>query len=127
MNENIKVYDWVRMFYSENIPIIYIGEIALRTIIMFLILIVALKFLSKRGVKQLSVFELAILIALGSAAGDPMFYTNVPILYGIAVIIVVILLNVVVGCSRKQSTLKKRCGKGSRIFVSCFDSCKNWI
>ena len=41
MNENIKVYDWERMFYSENIPILYIGEIALRTIIMFLILVFA--------------------------------------------------------------------------------------
>lgn len=59
---------------------------------MFLILIVALKLLSKRGVKQLSVFELAILIALGSATGDPMFYHDIPVLYGIMVIVVVILL-----------------------------------
>ena len=92
MDKNIEVFDWKRIFYSENISPAYLGEIALRTTIMFLILIVALKFLSKRGVKQLSVFELAILIALGSATGDPMFYEHIPVLYGIAVIFVVILL-----------------------------------
>lgn len=91
---------------DENIPITYIGEIAFRTVIMFLILIFALKLLSKRGVKQLSVFELAILIALGSATGDPMFYTNVPILYGIAVIIVVILLyKIITSLTAKSKTI----------------------
>ena len=92
MDENIKIFDWKTIFYSDDIPITYIGEIAFRTLIMFLILIFALKFLSKRGVKQLSVFELSILIALGSATGDPMFYNHVPVLHGITVILVVILL-----------------------------------
>ena len=92
MNENIKVFDWFRIIQSENIPISYLTEIVFRTVIMFLILIVALKFLSKRGVKQLSVFELAILIALGSATGDPMFYNNIPLTYGLVVIVSVIFL-----------------------------------
>jgi len=43
-------------------------------------------------VKQLSVFELAILIALGSATGDPMFYSYLPLAYGIVVMIAVILM-----------------------------------
>ncbi len=90
--ENIKIFDWYRMFHSENIPITYLAEIAFRTTVMFLILILALKFLSKRGVKQLSVFELAILIALGSATGDPMFYSNIPVTHGVIVLVVVILL-----------------------------------
>jgi uncharacterized membrane protein YcaP (DUF421 family) len=92
MDENIFFLDFKTIFYSGNIPITYIWEIAFRTTIMFLILIIALKFLSKRGVKQLSVFELAILIALGSATGDPMFYKDIPVLHGITVIFVVILL-----------------------------------
>ncbi|MCE3297063.1 MAG: hypothetical protein K0R65_2777 [Crocinitomicaceae bacterium] len=89
--EHLRPFDWERIFYQEDIPVSYWGEIALRTFIMFLVLIIALKFLSKRGVKQLSVFELAILIALGSATGDPMFYDYVPLVFGIIVIIVVIL------------------------------------
>jgi uncharacterized membrane protein YcaP (DUF421 family) len=88
--DSITAFDWHRIFFSENIPMDYLAEIGLRTVIMFLFLIIALKFLSKRGVKQLSVFELAILIALGSATGDPMFYSYIPVSYGIIVLVVVI-------------------------------------
>lgn len=91
-NDDIKVFDWHRIFYSDNIPISYLAEIGVRTVIMFLVLIFVLKLISKRGVKQLSVFELAILIALGSATGDPMFYHYVPVTYGIVVLLVVIFL-----------------------------------
>jgi uncharacterized membrane protein YcaP (DUF421 family) len=90
--DDIKVFDWHRIFYSENIPISYLAEIGVRAVIMFLVLIFVLKLISKRGVKQLSVFELAILIALGSATGDPMFYHYVPVTYGIVVLLVVIFL-----------------------------------
>jgi uncharacterized membrane protein YcaP (DUF421 family) len=91
-DDHIRAMDWQRMFLPDNIPPQYLWEIAVRTIFMFLFLIIVLKFLSKRGVKQLSVFELAILIALGSATGDPMFYHNVPVTHGIAVLVVVIIL-----------------------------------
>ena len=91
-NDNIKVFDWHRIFYAENIPNSYLAEIGVRTVIMFLVLILILKLISKRGVKQLSVFELAILIALGSATGDPMFYHYVPVTYGIVVLLVIIFL-----------------------------------
>ncbi len=74
------------------ISLLIICEIAFRTFVMFIMLIIGLKFLSKRGVKQLSVFELAILIALGSAIGDPMFYDHIPVTYGIVVLMVVIFL-----------------------------------
>ena len=68
--EPITVFDWQRIFDPAHTPLAYLWEIGFRTMVMFLVLIIALKFLSKRGVKQLSVFELAILIALGSATGD---------------------------------------------------------
>ena len=107
MNENIKVFDWFRIIQSENVPISYLTEIVFRTVIMFLILIVALKFLSKRGVKQLSVFELAILIALGSATGDPMFYNNIPLTYGLVVIISVIFLyRIITGFTAKSKRME---------------------
>jgi uncharacterized membrane protein YcaP (DUF421 family) len=44
-----------------------------RTGIMFLVIIFGLRLLGKRGVKQLSVFELVVIIGLGSAAGDRCF------------------------------------------------------
>jgi uncharacterized membrane protein YcaP (DUF421 family) len=109
MDENIQLFDWYRIFRSENIPLAYVGEIAFRTTVMFLFLVVALKFLSKRGVKQLSVFELAILIALGSATGDPMFYPDIPVTHGIAVLVIVIVLyrtiTGITGKSKKMEVL----------------------
>src|SRR5690606_9403585 len=59
---------------------------------MYLTILFALSVMGKRGVKQLSVFELVIIIGLGSAAGDPMFYKDVGLLNGIMVFVMVIVL-----------------------------------
>lgn len=71
---------------------VFLLEIVLRTVIMFLTIITGLRILGKRGVKQLSVFELVVIIGLGSAAGDPMFYKEVGILSSIIVFIVIIMV-----------------------------------
>jgi uncharacterized membrane protein YcaP (DUF421 family) len=55
----------------------FLPETMLRTSIMFLVILTALSLLGKRGVKQLSVFELVVMIGLGSAAGDPMFCRDI--------------------------------------------------
>lgn len=68
----------------------FLGNIAIRTLVMFLVIIVAIKVLGKRGVKQLSIFELVVIIGLGSAAGDPMLYREIGIISAIMVFIVVI-------------------------------------
>lgn len=47
-------------------------QIVLRTLIMFSVILVFLRVSGKKGVSQLSIFEVAIIIGLGSAAGDPM-------------------------------------------------------
>lgn len=86
----VEPFDWERIFVSDELPPAFIAEVVFRTVVMFTSLILILKLLSRRGVKQLSLFELAILIALGSATGDPMFYDHVPVAHGFAVIIVVI-------------------------------------
>lgn len=103
--DNIKAFDWFRVWVSHDTPWGYFGEVIFRTVIMFLFLLVVLKLLSKRGVKQLSVFELAILIALGSATGDPMFYYNIPLLHGMLVLTLVILVYRVITHFTYKSTL----------------------
>jgi uncharacterized membrane protein YcaP (DUF421 family) len=70
----------------------FLLEIILRTAIMFLTIIIGLRILGKRGIKQLSIFELVVIIGLGSAAGDPMFNKDVGIISSIIVFIVIILL-----------------------------------
>lgn len=70
----------------------FLWEIILRTAVMFLIIVIGIKILGKRGVKQLSIFELVVVIGLGSAAGDPMFYRDTGIISAVFVFTVVIIL-----------------------------------
>lgn len=70
----------------------FLLDTLVRTTIMFIIILVGLRLLGKRGIHQLSVFELGVIIGLGSAAGDPMFYKDVGILPSVVVFIVVILM-----------------------------------
>jgi len=69
----------------------FLGIIVLRTLVMFIVIIVAIKILGKRGVKQLSIFELVVIIGLGSAAGDPMLYREIGVVSAALVFAVVIL------------------------------------
>lgn len=69
----------------------FIPEIMLRTFFMYIVVLVSLRVLGKRGVKQLSIFELVVIISLGSAAGDPMFYKEVGVISAVAAFIVVII------------------------------------
>lgn len=84
-------FSWKEFFLGGE-EWIFLLEIVLRTIIMFLTIIIGLRILGKRGVKQLSVFELVVIIGLGSAAGDPMFYKDVGIMSSIIVFVVIILV-----------------------------------
>ena len=82
--------DWNEILFGKE-EISFLLEIVFRTIIMFLVVVIALNFTGKRGVKQLSVFEMVMIISLGSAAGDPMFYKEVGLLQAVVVVIVVLL------------------------------------
>jgi len=84
-----EIFEWKRLLFND-LPIQFLFEVVFRTIIMFLVVLVTLRFTGKRGVKQLSVFEVVIVISLGSAAGDPMFYEDVGLVPAIAVFLVII-------------------------------------
>lgn len=68
----------------------FLIDTGIRTTIMFLVILVSLRLLGKRSVHQLSVFELGVIIGLGSAAGDPMFYKDVGILPSVVVFAIVV-------------------------------------
>lgn len=78
------------LFGDENY--FFLAEIAIRSLIMFLFVFLGLRITGKRAVKQLSIFELLIIIALGSAAGDPMLYREVGVLNALVVFVVIFLL-----------------------------------
>lgn len=87
----------------------FLLETMLRTIIMFILILISLRILGKRGVKQLSVFELVVIIGLGSAAGDPMFYKDVGLLPALLVFILIIsfykLITYFIGINKKFEIL----------------------
>lgn len=86
-----QIFEWDRLFFND-LPPNFIWEVIFRSTVMFLILLLTLKLAGKRGVKQLSIFETVIIIALGSAAGDPMFYEDVGIVPAAVVFLVIITL-----------------------------------
>jgi uncharacterized membrane protein YcaP (DUF421 family) len=87
----------------------FLPETVLRTLIMFIVILTSLRLLGKRGVKQLSVFELVVIIGLGSAAGDPMFYKDVGILPALIVFTMVVslytLVTYIIGRNKKFEKL----------------------
>lgn len=85
------IFEWKRLLFND-LPWIFVAEVAFRTVIMFIVVLVTLKLTGKRGVKQLSVFEVVIIISLGSAAGDPMFYEDVGLIPAITVFIIVLMM-----------------------------------
>jgi uncharacterized membrane protein YcaP (DUF421 family) len=81
--------DWYQLFIND-LEWSYALEIALRTLLMFAFILVFLRLSGKKGVRQLSIFEVAIIIALGSAAGDPMFNKDMAIVPSLLVFAVIL-------------------------------------
>lgn len=83
--------DWASIFIHETTWAFAI-EILIRVTVMFVLIISFLRFTGKRGVRQLSIFELTIILSLGSIAGDPMFTEDLPIIQAVLIMSTVILL-----------------------------------
>lgn len=83
--------DWHRIFFSDH-PYTFFIEILIRTPLMFLAVVILLRLTGKRGVQQLSIFEMVMIITLGSAAGDSMFYEDVGLLHALAVFTVILIV-----------------------------------
>lgn len=84
-----KHFSW-KEFLLGSEEWIFLPEVIFRTLIMFAVILVSLSILGKRGVKQLSVFELVVIIGLGSAAGDPMLYKDVGLIPALIVFTLII-------------------------------------
>ena len=91
--QSFQPFDWHRMFLGDQAGFLYLAEIAFRTLVMYLYALIFARFIGSRGVGQISPFEFILIIIISSAAGDPMFYHNVPLLHGILVLTVVMALH----------------------------------
>lgn len=72
----MKAFDLQRMAL-DNVPVAFLGEVALRSFYTFVLVFLFLKVTGRRGVRQMSLFEVLIILTLGSAAGDVAFYDDV--------------------------------------------------
>jgi uncharacterized membrane protein YcaP (DUF421 family) len=100
-------FDLKRIFFGD-MPLAFFGEVLFRTVIIYVYTLVLIRLLGKRGLGQLSPFDFVIVIALGSAVGDPMFYDDVPLLHTMAVITIVVLLQRAVGWLTERSVRLER-------------------
>jgi uncharacterized membrane protein YcaP (DUF421 family) len=90
----VEPFSWQRLLVSEDAPLSFLLEIALRCVFMFVLTIGALRISGKRGVRQLSIFEFGLILILGSAAGDATIYHDTPLLHALVVFVVIIALYV---------------------------------
>ena len=81
-----------RLFWGEQPPLFYL-EVLLRTSLVYFYALLMLRWVGARSVGQLSMIELILVIGLGSAVGDVMFYPEVPLFVAFAVITTVVGLN----------------------------------
>lgn len=84
-------FDLQRIFIGDE-SLRFLLEVVFRTAIMYVFLLLSVRFIGKRGMSQLTPFEYIIVILLGSAAGDSMFYPNVPLIHCMGVILTVVIL-----------------------------------
>lgn len=83
--------DWGEIFIYDT-TWSFAAELAIRVTVMFTMIILFLRFTGKRGVRQLSIFELTIILSLGSIAEDPMFTEDLPLIQAVLIMSLIISL-----------------------------------
>lgn len=83
--------DWMSIFIYDT-TWSFAAEIVIRTTIMFGLIVLLLRCTGKRGIRQLTIFELTIILSLGSIAGDPMFTEDLPLIQAVLIMSIVLLL-----------------------------------
>lgn len=86
-----EIFELERLLMN-NIPYGFLLEVVFRCFVMYFVAMLVLKLAGRRGVKQLSVFELIIILTLGSAAGDPLIYEDLGLLPAITAFVTILML-----------------------------------
>lgn len=112
MEDPITAFDLGRMMLGDEPPL-FLLEIAFRTVVIYLYTFVLIRWVGSRSIAQLSLVEFLLVIALGSAVGDAMFYPDVPLVHCLLVITVVVLLDkalthIVARSSRLEDVIEGR-------------------
>lgn len=92
MDTTFQIFDLRRMLIGDQ-PLLFLLEIVFRTFVIYAYTLLLLRWLGSRAIGQLSTVEFLLVIALGSAVGDAMFYPEVPLLHALVVVTLVVLAN----------------------------------
>ncbi|MGN6488428.1 MAG: DUF421 domain-containing protein [Devosia sp.] len=92
MEQPVEVFDLQRMLFGDESPL-FLLEIVFRTAIVYVYTLLLLRWLGSRTIGQLSTVEFLLVIALGSAVGDAMFYPDVPLIHALLVVTAVVVAN----------------------------------
>lgn len=74
-----------------NAPPVFLAEVLLRSVVMYLALLLTLRFLGKRMNGQISITELAVMISLGAIVSVPMETANQGLLPGFVLLFLILL------------------------------------
>lgn len=93
METKFQVFEWQRVLLGETPPPYYL-EIALKCVFVFLILLLVVRLLGKRGQQNLSPMQQMLMIALGSAAGDALLYPGVAVGHAALILVGITMLTI---------------------------------
>jgi uncharacterized membrane protein YcaP (DUF421 family) len=82
-------FDLTRIFFGE-MPALFYAEIVLRVVVLYLYALAIIRMFGKRSAGELTVLDVLLIIALGTAVGDPMLYPDVPLLHGMLIITLIV-------------------------------------
>lgn len=92
MSDAVTPLEIGRMFFGEQDTLFYI-EILARTLIIYVYTFVLLRLFGRRTKASMSIMDVIVIVALGSAVGDVAFYPKVPILHCLVVITLIVGFN----------------------------------
>ena len=117
MNWDSYTLDFVKMFLGKQFVPIFLLEIVIRTSIMYLYTLINIRLFRTRSIAQLTSFELLIVIALGSAIGDPMFYPEIPLINGMITISTIVILTKLISMLTERSQTFELLMEGHPILI----------
>ncbi|MDP3526506.1 MAG: hypothetical protein Q8S27_18185, partial [Hoeflea sp.] len=109
MDQAVIPFDWARMLLGDEPPT-FLLEILFRTVLIYIYTFGLIRWIGGRSISQLSMVEFLLVIALGSAVGDSLFYPDVPLLHAMLVITVIVLINkgldyLILGSDKAQTAI----------------------
>lgn len=90
--ETVVPFDLQRMILGDQPPL-FLAEILFRIAVIWPWTMLLLRWIGGRSISQLSLVEFLLVIALGSAVGDSLFYPDVPLVHAMLVIFVIIAID----------------------------------